>query len=234
MANCLIIRKGTQIEGTATPSQVLKGVTFQSTKSDDLQTGTMINNGNILITISPGETYTVTEGYHSGDGRVIATANSGNATTAQVLSGYTFYGNSATKQTGAMANRGAVSSSLSAGSSYTIPSGYHNGSGKVTNPCTNNFTIIPNQGSVSIVNGATYAVMVCAVFDSNYTSSLSMSYSGGTVSDKTGENVTVWSRNGANVWKEVFNMTATSTAFKVTCNQTTYCPNLIVALMRKS
>ena len=31
-----------------------------------------------------------------------------------------------------MTNRGAVSKSLNPGSSYTIPAGYHNGSGKVT------------------------------------------------------------------------------------------------------
>ena len=31
-----------------------------------------------------------------------------------------------------MTNCGAVSSSLNAGRSYTIPAGYHNGSGKVT------------------------------------------------------------------------------------------------------
>ena len=34
--------------------------------------------------------------------------------------------------TGTMANRGTVSQTLNAGGSYTIPAGYHNGSGKVT------------------------------------------------------------------------------------------------------
>ena len=34
--------------------------------------------------------------------------------------------------TGTMANRGAITSNLNAGGSYTIPAGYHNGSGKVT------------------------------------------------------------------------------------------------------
>ncbi|WP_097003938.1 hypothetical protein [Lacrimispora amygdalina] len=34
--------------------------------------------------------------------------------------------------TGSMPNRGAISSTLNAGGSYTIPEGYHNGSGKVT------------------------------------------------------------------------------------------------------
>ena len=38
--------------------------------------------------------------------------------------------------TGTMTNRGAVTNELNAGGSYTIPAGYHNGSGKVS--CSNN------------------------------------------------------------------------------------------------
>ena len=53
------------------------------------------------------------------------------ATAAQILTGQTAYVNG-NKVTGSMANRGAVSQALNAGESYTIPSGYHNGSGKVT------------------------------------------------------------------------------------------------------
>ena len=60
-------------------------------------------------------------------------ALSGNANAAQVLSGYTFYkDNPKSKLTGAMANKGAVSASVDPDGSYTIPAGYHNGSGKVT------------------------------------------------------------------------------------------------------
>ena len=53
------------------------------------------------------------------------------ATAAQILTGQTAYAKGS-KVTGTMANRGAVSQALNAGGSYTIPSGYHNGSGKVT------------------------------------------------------------------------------------------------------
>ena len=53
------------------------------------------------------------------------------ATAAQILTGQTAYVNGS-KITGTMANLGAVSQALNAGGSYTIPSGYHNGSGKVT------------------------------------------------------------------------------------------------------
>lgn len=60
-------------------------------------------------------------------------ALSGNASDAQVLSGQTYYNSDPkTKRTGTMSNRGAVSQALNTGGSYTIPAGYHNGSGKVT------------------------------------------------------------------------------------------------------
>ena len=71
------------------------------------------------ITANPIETiYTCS----SGDGD--ATAN-------QILSGRTAWVKGQ-KVTGTMPNRGAVTQTLNAGGSYTIPAGYHNGSGKIT------------------------------------------------------------------------------------------------------
>ncbi|AGA58746.1 hypothetical protein Theco_2653 [Thermobacillus composti KWC4] len=62
---------------------------------------------------------------------------SGNAQPADVLSGKTFT-NDAGEQAGSMPNRGAVNQTLtSQGQSYTVPAGYHNGSGKVTANITN-------------------------------------------------------------------------------------------------
>ena len=57
----------------------------------------------------------------------------GDATAGDVLSGKTFYKDDAnTKLTGSMTNNGAVSQALDCGDSYTVPAGYHNGSGTVT------------------------------------------------------------------------------------------------------
>ncbi len=56
----------------------------------------------------------------------------GNATVAQVLEGATFSNSSSVGLTGTMVNRGAINQSLNAGGTYTIPAGYHNGSGKIT------------------------------------------------------------------------------------------------------
>lgn len=68
-----------------------------------------------------------------------ATAAAGN-----VLAGKTF-GTASSEElvTGTMINRGAVSYSLAINGSYTIPVGYHNGSGKVTQS-------VATQGATSI------------------------------------------------------------------------------------
>lgn len=54
-----------------------------------------------------------------------------NATANQILTGKKAY-SGGKLLTGTMPNRGAVKQTLNAGGSYTIPEGYHNGSGKVT------------------------------------------------------------------------------------------------------
>ena len=61
-----------------------------------------------------------------------STINGGtDATAAQILTGKKAYVGS-TLVTGTMANQGAKTTELSAGGSYNIPAGYHNGSGKIT------------------------------------------------------------------------------------------------------
>lgn len=100
----------------------------------DLVTGTMVDQGAKTASLAPGSSYTIPAGYHNGSGKVTANSVSlsGNAGAGQVLSGYTFYSNNYnSKQTGTMANKGAVSTTVYPGGSYTIPAGYHNGSGKV-------------------------------------------------------------------------------------------------------
>lgn len=74
-------------------------------------------------------------------------ALSGNASDGQVLNGQTYYNTDAkTKRTGTMPNRGAVNQSLAINGSYTIPAGFHNGSGKVTQD-------IPTKGAQTYTPG---------------------------------------------------------------------------------
>ena len=60
-------------------------------------------------------------------------ALSGDVGDSMVLSGKTYYNTDPKqKRTGTMPNQGAKTAALNCGGSYTIPAGYHNGSGKVT------------------------------------------------------------------------------------------------------
>lgn len=57
-------------------------------------------------------------------------SNDADATITEVISSKTFY-QGGQKRTGTMTNRGAVSHSLAVNGTYTVPAGYHNGSGSV-------------------------------------------------------------------------------------------------------
>lgn len=60
--------------GDAVASEVLSGKTF--TNDNGQQTGTMPNRGAVSETINLGQSYTVPEGYHNGNGTVTATGDS--------------------------------------------------------------------------------------------------------------------------------------------------------------
>ena len=100
-----------------------------------LVTGTMPENVAVAETLTAGEAYVIPQGYHDGTGKVtadsLASQTDGTATAAQILSGKTAYVDGV-KVTGSMTNNGAKTASLAAGASYTIPVGYHDGTGKVT------------------------------------------------------------------------------------------------------
>ena len=99
----------------------------------------MTNQGTKTASLNAGGSYTIPAGYHSGSGKVTANAlsgqTSGTATAARILSGRTAWVNGS-KLTGTMTNRGAISQKLAANGSCTVPAGWHNGSGKVTQSLT--------------------------------------------------------------------------------------------------
>ena len=98
-------------------------------------TGSMPNQGAKTASLNAGGSYTIPAGYHNGSGKVTANSlpsqTAATASASHILAGYNAWVNGS-KINGSMPNRGSAGTSLNAGGSYTIPAGYHNGSGKVT------------------------------------------------------------------------------------------------------
>lgn len=82
----------------------------------------------------------------------------GNATAAQVLTGYSFSTASLSNAGGSMPNRGAWGTTLAINGSVTIPAGYHNGSGKISQSIATKgaTTITPRAAQQTAVGAGTY------------------------------------------------------------------------------
>ena len=122
-----------QTSGTATADKILSKYT--AWVNGVLITGNMINRGAIRKTVTAEESYTIPRGYHDGNGYVVGSPLSdqtpGDASASDLLYPRTAWVNGR-RVTGSMTNRGSVNKTLSAGESYTIPDGYHDGRGIVS------------------------------------------------------------------------------------------------------
>lgn len=97
-------------------------------------TGTMPNIGAVNANLSIGGSYTIPEGYHDGTGVVQGAALptlTSPATAGDILSGKEVINADGAKLTGSMPVNSPIEKTLRAGGSYTIPSGHHNGTGKI-------------------------------------------------------------------------------------------------------
>ena len=114
----------------------------------------VIYGGNTLIDLT-GDTVTadkMLEGTtaHGKDGELVTgtctfdvDSTDATATAAEILNGKTAYARG-TKLTGSMKNNGAVSGTISTkAGTYTVPQGYHDGSGKVAISSTEQAKLIP-------------------------------------------------------------------------------------------
>lgn len=135
MGECLIIRSGGGTDtssATATPDVVVNGYTCYV--NDELVVGN-IPVKHVSRELSTSEQIELSYGYYEGND-LISTSNLADETvsdavSSNILTSYKGYVNGVLIN-GNMVNNGAVSQSLAANGSYTIPTGWHNGSGKVT------------------------------------------------------------------------------------------------------
>lgn len=177
--------------GDAAASDVVAGKTFSSSNGVSL-TGTLPNLSTATtIDYTSSNTTPVIEGdqafistnsdgtqrvairYNGSTGVVngntlfgLASSNFGNASASHVLSGKTFTSPAGLAVAGTMTNNGAVSKTITPSTSaqtYTIPAGYHNGSGKITVSAISNGykkCAIKNSGSVTVSKDATLNVTI--------------------------------------------------------------------------
>ena len=115
-------------------SDILSGYFSINVDAEKL-TGVMTNQGAKTSSLNAGGSYTIPAGYHNGSGIISANSllsqTNADATTGDILSSQTAWVNGS-QLTGSMANQGSKSTSLNASGSYTIPAGYHDGTGKIT------------------------------------------------------------------------------------------------------
>lgn len=106
----------------------------------------------------------------------------GNAIAGHVLAGDTFSNDDDTGLIGTMANKGAISNTISAaGGTYIIPAGYHNGAGVITAPSlatvTSSGTVTSNaqilSGYKAYSNGTLYTGNIASKGSATYTPSTS-------------------------------------------------------------
>ncbi len=170
MSVATILRSGSGVDtsdATAKAEYILTG--YSGWVNDKLIQGTMPDNKAFTKTIACGQSVTIPKGYHNGGGRITVKSlkdqTPGNATAAQILTGKTLWVNGA-RITGTMPNRGAISYSLPANGSYTIPNGYHNGSGKVTQSLSTQggWTVTPGTSNITAcaANKWTIGAIYCA------------------------------------------------------------------------
>ena len=111
------------------------GTSDQNIASGQYLNGTQTIKGDSNLTaanIKSGvKIFNVTGSYAGSSSSGGTDTSDATATAANILSGKTAYVNGS-KVTGTMTNNGAVAKTMTTNGSYTIPAGYHNGSGKVT------------------------------------------------------------------------------------------------------
>ena len=119
-------------EDMATPEDILEGK--KAWVDGKKITGTMANRGTINQTLKAGESYTISQGYHNGSGKITAASLSsqtpGTASAEDIASGKTAWVNgeqvvgTATMDSDMTYSRVQLKNGFSSSSTITIPAGY--------------------------------------------------------------------------------------------------------------
>ena len=161
MGECLILKAGAGIDtsnATANAEHILSGYTAYV--NDMLVTGTMVNHGSVSNELSAGDSVELEKGYYELSTltvKTLASQTEATAISSDILAPKTAWVNGAII-TGNMVNRGAVTHGLPINGAYTIPSGFHNGSGKVTQSIATQggWTITPRTSNVLACDAGRY------------------------------------------------------------------------------
>lgn len=145
------------------------------------------------------------------------------ATKAQVLDGYTAVTKDSNDEAaeGTLPNRGAVSHSLAINGSYTIPQGYHNGSGKVSQS-------IPTQGAKTITPGASQQQVAAGRYLTGAITVPGFSMPAANLIKK-GAKITIYGRSVTGTWegyvasnKDIYNRGAWGSGYSLSSLKATY------------
>lgn len=145
-------RTGTlAFNGTATNDDVEKNVTYYNTALRTKQTGTLEFTGSTVPSqVENGYTFYNTDLHTKQTGTLDLSSStaSGNALPTNILNGKTAHVTDIRNTiSGTMRNNGAVVSYLNSGGSYSIPSGYHDGNGKIVENSPKDQTAISSSGA---------------------------------------------------------------------------------------
>ena len=119
--------------------------------------GSVLKSGNLKA----NSVYTVR---YNGTNFILQGSDSaGDAAPGDVLTGKTFSNDEDIEITGTMPNRGAVNHTLAINGTYTIPAGYHNGAGKVTQSIIKSI----QKGLIAISTGTTATATIANINPNN-------------------------------------------------------------------
>ena len=162
MGNSLIITTGGGTDTSEGNPNVVEGVILTGYSAYNVEgerlSGSMPYQTTSSSNVNVDTAITIPAGYHDGTHSVssvsLSSKTSATADAGHVLNAYKGW-KSGSLITGTMANKGTTNGSISANGTYTVPVGWHNGSGKVTQS-------LSTQGATTVTPGTSNKTVIAA------------------------------------------------------------------------